>query len=111
MLVIVFLLSACANQMATSDEYEMEKLNSEVNEQEQEVEAEEKEEAKVVNNEKDEEEGIVAQYRMNEKMYSFEPIADANPKVALLTIDDAPNTYALEMAKTLKALDAPAIFL
>lgn len=49
------------------------------------------------------------QYELSE-VYSIVPIDDANPKVALLTIDDAPDEHALEMAKTLEKLDAPAIF-
>ncbi len=48
-------------------------------------------------------------YELN-AVWAFEPISDANPKAVLLTIDDAPDKYALEMAKTLKELDAPAIF-
>ena len=47
---------------------------------------------------------------MNESNFAIEPIADANPEVVLLTIDDAPDQYALEMAKILKQMDAPAIF-
>ena len=35
---------------------------------------------------------------------------ETEEKVVLLTIDDAPDGYALEMAHTLKDLDAPAIF-
>ncbi|ASF39261.1 polysaccharide deacetylase [Halobacillus halophilus] len=50
-----------------------------------------------------------AQYQITGN-WSFEPINDAEPKVALLTIDDAPDKHGLEMAKTLKAADAPAIF-
>ena len=49
-------------------------------------------------------------YELNEANWSFQPIGDAEPKAALLTIDDAPDKHALEMAKTLKELDAPAIF-
>jgi len=49
------------------------------------------------------------EYKMN-AVFALEPIKDANPKVVLLTIDDAPDKYALEMAKTLKELQAPAIF-
>ncbi|MBM7716756.1 peptidoglycan/xylan/chitin deacetylase (PgdA/CDA1 family) [Bacillus thermophilus] len=49
------------------------------------------------------------EYKMNE-MYALEPIADANPQVVLLTIDDAPDKYALDMAHILKKLEAPAIF-
>ncbi|MCA1012567.1 polysaccharide deacetylase family protein [Halobacillus halophilus] len=50
-----------------------------------------------------------AQYQLTGN-WSFEPINDAEPKVALLTIDDAPDEHGVEMAKTLKAADAPAIF-
>ncbi|BCB03194.1 polysaccharide deacetylase family protein [Bacillus sp. KH172YL63] len=49
-------------------------------------------------------------YSINEKTWSIEPIGDANPKVVLLTIDDAPDEHALQMAQDLKALDAPAVF-
>ena len=34
--------------------------------------------------------------------WAFQPIGDANPKAVLLTIDDAPDKCALDMAKTLK---------
>ncbi|MGM8214321.1 polysaccharide deacetylase family protein [Bacillaceae bacterium W0354] len=40
----------------------------------------------------------------------FKPIDDANPNAVLITIDDAPDEYALEMATTLKELNVPAIF-
>jgi len=49
-------------------------------------------------------------YEVNPVTYAIEPIGSANAKVVLLTIDDAPDKWALEMAKTLKSLDAPAIF-
>ncbi|MET0959078.1 MAG: polysaccharide deacetylase family protein [Psychrobacillus psychrotolerans] len=49
-------------------------------------------------------------YELNEANWTFKPIKDANPKAILLTIDDAPEKYAVEMAKTLKELNAPAIF-
>lgn len=55
------------------------------------------------------EEVIEPLYALN-AVWAFEPISDANPKVVLLTIDDAPDKYAVEMAKTLKELGAPAIF-
>lgn len=48
-------------------------------------------------------------YKLDEN-WAFRPIGNANAKVVLLTIDDAPDKYALEMAKQLKALDVPAIF-
>lgn len=63
--------------------------------------------------ENDEEDGTFEQkepeYEMNENYY-IEPIDDADPKVVLLTIDDAPDGNALEMAETLNEMDAPAIF-
>src|SRR5690625_6385090 len=43
-------------------------------------------------------------------MFSIVPIDKANEKVALLTIDDAPDKHALEMAQQLKEMDANAIF-
>ncbi|MEQ6388974.1 polysaccharide deacetylase family protein [Bacillaceae bacterium S4-13-58] len=52
---------------------------------------------------------VEPQYEMSSD-WSFKPIGDANEMVALLTIDDAPDKYALEMAKKLKELNAPAIF-
>ncbi|WP_253286896.1 polysaccharide deacetylase family protein [Virgibacillus sp. MSJ-26] len=48
-------------------------------------------------------------YEVND-VWSIVPIDNANDKVVLLTIDDAPDKYGLEMAHTLKELDAPAIF-
>ncbi|MBB6454967.1 peptidoglycan/xylan/chitin deacetylase (PgdA/CDA1 family) [Salirhabdus euzebyi] len=43
--------------------------------------------------------------------WSIKPIEEGtNEKVVLLTIDDAPETYGVEMAETLKKLEAPAIF-
>lgn len=51
-----------------------------------------------------------ALYRISEN-WSLIPIEKGtNEKVVLLTIDDAPEKYSLEMAKTLKDLDAGAIF-
>lgn len=50
------------------------------------------------------------QYEVTED-WSVKPISeDANEKVVLLTIDDAPDQHALEMAKTLHDLDVKAIF-
>ena len=49
-------------------------------------------------------------YALNPKTYSIEPIKDADPQIVLLTIDDAPDKRALDMAKTLKELNVPAIF-
>lgn len=49
-------------------------------------------------------------YTLNSNHWGIEPINNANEKVVLLTIDDAPDKYALEMATTLKELNVKAIF-
>lgn len=49
-------------------------------------------------------------YRVNQSNWTVEPIGMANPKVVLLTIDDVPDKYALEMAKILKSENVSAIF-
>ncbi|WP_298826514.1 polysaccharide deacetylase family protein [uncultured Planococcus sp.] len=50
------------------------------------------------------------QYRINSANWSVQPIADAAEKVVLVTIDDAPDKHAMEMAETLKNQEIPAIF-
>ncbi|WP_227395661.1 polysaccharide deacetylase family protein [Jeotgalibacillus aurantiacus] len=50
------------------------------------------------------------QYEINPAIWTVEPLSDAPSNVVLLTIDDAPDQYAVEMAHTLKEKDAPAIF-
>lgn len=49
-------------------------------------------------------------YRVNDANWSIEPIEDGNEQVILLTIDDAPDQYTLEMAETLDELGVRAIF-
>lgn len=92
----------------------------EVKEQEQSTEVEEAAEEAVADEPKEKievdaeiQEETVEQiplYELNPKTFSIQPIGDANSQVVLLTIDDAPDKRALDMAKTLKSLDAPAIF-
>ncbi|MGP4073659.1 polysaccharide deacetylase family protein [Piscibacillus sp. B03] len=98
------------NEEETINEEEPE--NDEETSDENETDEEESEEKKH-NEESDEvkdvEENIEPQYYLNDVWY-FKPIDDADPNVVLITIDDAPDKYALEMAKTLKEYDAPAIF-
>lgn len=64
----------------------------------------------VVENEQEEEVTTEPLYKLNEANWTFKPITDAPSQVVLLTIDDAPDKHSLEMAKTLKELNAPAIF-
>jgi peptidoglycan/xylan/chitin deacetylase (PgdA/CDA1 family) len=50
------------------------------------------------------------QYVINKSNWLVEPINDSNDRVVLLTIDDAPERYSVDMAATLKDLKAGAIF-
>lgn len=53
---------------------------------------------------------VEPQYMVSDN-WSLVPMKEGvNENVVLLTIDDAPDKYAVEMAKTLKELDANAIF-
>ncbi len=59
-----------------------------------------------------EEEEIEQVYEINTANWAVEPIEgeDVEEQVVLLTIDDAPHTYGVEMAHILADLDVPAIF-
>lgn len=52
---------------------------------------------------------VVPEYKMKED-FSIQSIKNPAEKIVLLTIDDAPDKYALNMAKTLKDLNVKAIF-
>jgi len=110
---LILLLSACSNDgtkeelkdEATKDVETSESADEVIEEEiEKEIETEE-----VIAEVVEVDELLEPQYELNAS-WALQPITDANPKVVLLTIDDAPDKYALEMAKTLKELDAPAIF-
>lgn len=59
----------------------------------------------------DSEEEVEPLYQVNPDTSEITPIEEAtDASVALITIDDAPDQHAVEMAHTLKELDAPAIF-
>ncbi|MFJ7677577.1 polysaccharide deacetylase family protein [Peribacillus sp. NPDC097198] len=83
--------------------------SSHIKDEQKEVELSEKQE-KPIEKGKAEGEKVQVQYRLNEANWSFEPIKDADPKVVLLTFDDAPDKYSLDIAKTLHELQVPAIF-
>ncbi|MFD2043961.1 polysaccharide deacetylase family protein [Ornithinibacillus salinisoli] len=114
--ILLIMLSACTNgDESDSDEH----VGEETKEQQEEVEieeesdrAEKEEELEEIEDEDQREEDLVvkAKYKISEN-WSVEPIVEGtNENVVLLTIDDAPDKYALEMAQTLKQLDAGAIF-
>ncbi|WP_017186027.1 polysaccharide deacetylase family protein [Alkalibacillus haloalkaliphilus] len=105
------MLSACNDETEQANEHEEEPVEEQEEEekengQEEEVREEESEEE---DEQEEVEEEQEPQYEITDSS-SLSPIDDANPSVVLLTIDDAPDGQALEMAETLKALDAPAIF-
>ncbi|PLR97443.1 polysaccharide deacetylase family protein [Bacillus sp. T33-2] len=50
------------------------------------------------------------EYRINPANWAVEPLANQAVKPVLLTIDDAPDKHALEMARTLQRLGVKAIF-
>lgn len=97
-------LAACA-QEETNEKEQDETTNETIVEEENEEEQVGEDEAP------DESDGEAkeALYELD-AAWGFQPIDDADPKVVLLTIDDAPDKHALEMAQTLKELEAPAIF-
>lgn len=50
-------------------------------------------------------------YQVNPEIFTIEPLnTEDDKKVALLTIDDAPEKYAVEIAEKLKSINAPAVF-
>lgn len=59
------------------------------------------------------EEAAAYAYEINPAIFTVEPIADADAEVVLLTFDDAPqppDSHTLEIARTVQAKDANAIF-
>ncbi|MFD1066104.1 polysaccharide deacetylase family protein [Oceanobacillus locisalsi] len=86
--------------------------NAEGNEDNDEPEQTEESDAEGTNdeevNETEEEQEPI--YYIDEETASIHPIDDADEDVVLLTIDDAPDEYAMEMAETLQEKDAKAIF-
>lgn len=73
----------------------------------------EKEDNEAKNSQDEQEENteeIEPEYEVNSDTWSIDPIDDANENIVLVTIDDAPDKHALEMAETLKDLEVNAIF-
>lgn len=50
-------------------------------------------------------------YYVEPGTFLLRPVSDAPEKVVFITIDDAPDQYALEMAQVLKEKNVPAVFL
>lgn len=103
-------LVACGSEEAAPEQAPVEEVEDlEKVEQPVETEIEEPVE-EVVEEEVDVEVEVAPAYALNEANWTLTPTQDAEEKVVLVTIDDAPDTYSLEMAETLKALEVPAIF-
>lgn len=108
-ILFVIILISCSNnsEQVIKENDDLEKNKVEI------AKKDEKAASEVIEDEEDNDENQEnkAKYVLNEATWYLEPIDDeVDEKVVLLTIDDAPETYALEMAKTLKKLDVPAIF-
>lgn len=97
------ILAACTGEDAKEQEQDDVQNDAPIEDDETEELTDSEEEAEEVDEEKE------PLYELDEA-WGFQPIDDADSQVVLLTIDDAPDNHALEMAKTLKKLDAPAIF-
>ncbi|WP_064091104.1 polysaccharide deacetylase family protein [Rossellomorea aquimaris] len=112
--ITLLLLTACSNVPSNSSVEKEEVKQKKSTEEQEKVETSEinDDELETTPEEKNETEEAVqtAEYVINENNWSIEPKSDANPKVVLLTIDDAPDKHALKMAEDLKDLNAPAIF-
>ncbi|MDZ5712894.1 polysaccharide deacetylase family protein [Jeotgalibacillus haloalkalitolerans] len=112
----VLLLAACGSEKAEqSEQAEQEQAVSseEVTEEKADETVEENPEEVTEDEEPAEEtaaEPVEPLYEINEANWSVTPISDAPENVVLLTIDDAPDQHAVEMAQKLHAADAPAIF-
>lgn len=105
-------LAACGSEEAAPEQAPVEEVEDlEKVEQPVETETETEEPVEeVVEEEVDVEVEVAPAYALNEANWTLTPTQDAEEKVVLVTIDDAPDTYSLEMAETLKALEVPAIF-
>lgn len=112
LLSLVLVVTACGNEEKETTNEPKDDEAIEETEQEEETNPQEEEKDGGMTEEKEDlaEVDVQPSYIVNEKTWKVEPIKDANDKVVLLTIDDAPDKHALEMAKTLSEKKVPAIF-
>lgn len=119
MIALLIVLTACSNaeekstnetDASSTGESDETVDNNTKKENEEQAEAEENRE-EAGTDEEEIEENQEATYKISKDSWSVVPINDeANEDIVLLTIDDIPDTYAVDMAETLKELDANAIF-
>lgn len=104
MVLCMFFASACSNSATEQQNKRAEETEeAAVIKQDQ---NDEQEDNKVENKEKAEED---PKYEISDQ-WSVVPIDDADEQVVLLTFDDAPDEHAVDIAKTLKDMNANAIF-
>ncbi|MFS0787169.1 polysaccharide deacetylase family protein [Shouchella sp. 1P09AA] len=117
--VSLLALSACgsdendnSSETVNVDGDEQTEQNTEVDSETEDTEDEAVENEDAASADEGEDEEVEVVYEINPNMWTVEPIegTDADPEVVLLTIDDAPDKHGVEMAETLKELNAPAIF-
>lgn len=108
--ICIFILSACNSGTEDSDQNQADSADTEEKTEEQQQTNDEKEAEEVAKEKEETEDTIKPQYEVAED-WSLTPIEEGiNEKVVLLTIDDAPDQNAMDMARTLKDLNAKAIF-
>lgn len=112
LIAVLIFITGCSGDSDAETEAETDTVKNETTEQKEEtITVESSEPTKEVVEEIVEEEPAPTPVYQLQKNWNFKPInEEANEKVVLLTIDDAPDKHALEMAHTLKKLNAEAIF-
>lgn len=110
LLLLLFVATACGEK-ETSEPDDPSQSEEEASNEEAEQDNTEEENSEDMDDDEEEErtEEREPTYTIDD-LWQIVPIEDANEDVALITIDDAPDKYALDMAHTLKELDVPAIF-
>lgn len=111
--LMIGMMVACSsnnNEESSAEQPEEEAETTKDNTESQEREDSDENETNEEENEEDNTENQEPIYYIDEETASILPIDDADEEVVLLTIDDAPDEYALEMAETLQEKDAKAIF-
>ncbi|WP_404452457.1 polysaccharide deacetylase family protein [Virgibacillus necropolis] len=111
-LLFVIFISACSEEKSSeSGESENQEDKTKEATKKQEDPEKKKEKKDKEENNPETPEATKPNYKVNQENWLVQPLKKSiNEKVVLLTIDDAPDKYAVEMAKTLKELDAGAIF-
>lgn len=104
LIMTAFLLVGCSNSESQSEE-----VDEEGSEPEEPVQ-EETEEEEPETEEKPAEHEQTFSYEVHPETFQIIPLDDADPQVALLTIDDAPDQHAVDMAHILNDMDIKAIF-